>query len=403
MQLRDFIRAGSLTTLVAGFLYFFVSTMVWLMIGALAPSIAREFSLSASQRGLMVAVPILAGALVRLPLGIAADAFGSRRTALCGIGLTVVPLLLGWLFGRSLSEIYLIGIFLGVAGGSFAVAFPLVSRSYPAQYQGLAMGIVGAGYLGAAVAKFAGPRLAEWVGWHGALGLAIVPVVLVLILFLRLPEPKTLTSPPQDFRQYLRVLKARDAWWFNLFYMTSFGGFVGLATFLPLFLHDQYDSTPVSAGNIAAACIAAASVVRPVGGWLADQIGGMRLLFALFVVLGGLLLALAQLPPLDWFVILVFVIMALLGMANGAVFQLVPQRFSQEIGIVTGVVGATGALGGFFLPALLGLSKDLGGSYGAGFALFGFMCCLCAALAAYAQKSWNHVPIAVPEPTNAAD
>lgn len=403
MQLREFIRAGSLTTLVAGFLYFFVSTMVWLMIGALAPLIAREFSLSASERGLMVAVPILAGALVRLPLGIAADALGARRTAIAGIIVTIVPLLVGWLFGRSLSEIYLIGILLGVAGGSFAVAFPLVSRSYPAQYQGLAMGIVGAGYLGAAVAKFAGPRLAEWVGWHGALGLAIVPVVLVLILFVRLPEPKTFTSPPQDLRQYLRVLKARDAWWFNLFYMTSFGGFVGLATFLPLFFYDQYGLSPVSAGNIAAACIAAASVVRPFGGWLADQIGGMRLLFALFAVLGGLLLVLAQLPPLNGFVLLVFAIMALLGMANGAVFQLVPQRFSQEIGIVTGVVGATGALGGFFLPTLLGLSKDLSGSYGVGFALFGIMCCLGVALVAYAQKSWNHVRITVPEPTNATD
>jgi len=403
MQLREFMHAGSFTILVAGFLYFFVSTMVWLMIGALAPLIAREFSLSASERGLMVAVPILAGALVRLPLGIAADSFGAKRIALAGISATIVPLIAGWLFGRTLAEVYLIGILLGVAGGSFAVAFPLVSRCYPPHYQGLAMGIVGAGYLGAAVAKFSGPRVAEWVGWHGTLGLAIIPVFMVLVLFLRLPKPKTHTPPPHNLRQYLRVLKARDAWWFNLFYMTSFGGFVGLATFLPLFFYDQYGLSPVSAGNFAAGCIAAASLLRPIGGWLADQVGGMRMLFALFAALGVLSLALAQLPPLDWFVFMVFTIMALLGMANGAVFQLVPQRFSQEIGIVTGIVGATGALGGFFLPALLGLSKDMSGSYGAGFALFGILCCLCMTLAAYAQKNWNRVTIAFPGPTNASD
>ena len=403
MQPREFIHAGSFTTLVAGFFYFFVSTMVWLMIGALAPFIAREFSLSASERGLMVAVPILAGALIRLPLGIAADSLGARRIALAGIALTLVPLSAGWLLGRTLTEIYWIGILLGVAGGSFAVAFPLVSRSYPPSYQGLAMGVVGAGYLGAAVAKFAAPRLAEWVGWHGVFGLAIVPVGMVLVLFLRLPEPKTDAPVAQNLRQYLSVLKARDAWWFNLFYMTSFGGFVGLATFLPLFFYDQYRLSPVSAGNIAAGCIAAASLARPLGGWLADHLGGMRMLFALFAAIGVLLLALAQLPPLDWFVITVFTIMALLGMANGAVFQLVPQRFSKEIGVVTGIVGATGALGGFFLPALLGLSKDLSGSYGAGFALFGILCGLCTALAAHAQKNWNDVAIAVPEPTKASD
>ncbi len=403
MQLREFIHAGSFTILVAGFLYFFVSTMVWLMIGALAPLIAQEFSLSASERGLMIAVPILAGALVRLPLGIAADSFGAKRTALAGIAATIVPLIAGWLFGRTLAEVYLIGILLGVAGGSFAVAFPLVSRSYSPHYQGLAMGIVGAGYLGAAVAKFSGPRLAEWVGWHGTLGLAIVPVVMVLFLFLLLPEPRTDTLPAKTLWQYLRVLKTRDAWWFNLFYMTSFGGFVGLATFLPLFFNDQYGLSPISAGNLAAGCIAVASLVRPLGGWLADQVGGMKMLFALFAALGVLSFGLVQLPPLDWFVFMVFTLMALLGMANGAVFQLVPQRFSQEIGVVTGIVGATGALGGFFLPASLGLSKDLSGSYGAGFALFGMVCCLCVALAAYAQKNWNHCTIVVPGSTNAND
>lgn len=403
MQLKEFIGAGSFTTLIAGFLYFFVSTMVWLMIGALAPFIARDISLSASERGLMVAVPILAGALFRLPLGIAADSLGAKRVALAGTVATLIPLCGGWLFATTLTEIYLIGILLGIAGGSFAVAFPLVSRAYPPQHQGLAMGIVGAGYLGAAVAKSLAPRLADWVGWHATLGLAALPVAMILLVFLSLPEPATHKPARKDLRQYLRVLKARDAWWFNLFYMISFGGFVGLATFLPLFLYDEYGLSPVSAGSIAAACIAAASLVRPVGGWLADQLGGMRMLLVIFTALGVLFSALAQLPLLEGFVFLVFAIMALLGMANGAVFQLVPQRFSDEIGVVTGVVGATGALGGFFLPPLLGLSKDWSGSYAPGFVFFGLGCFLCSLFALRAQRSWKRVSIALAEPSGSRD
>ena len=166
MNLREFRKAGHLPTLFCAFLYFDISFMVWVLLGSLANSIAPEFGLSDSQRGFMVAVPLLGGAALRLVLGLMTDHWGARRTAIIGMVLTVIPLLLGWLWADSFGQIVLVGLMLGVAGASFAAALPLASRWYPPQHQGLAMGIAGAGNSGVALATFFGPQLAASLGWH---------------------------------------------------------------------------------------------------------------------------------------------------------------------------------------------------------------------------------------------
>ena len=180
-------------TLFSAFLYFDISFMVWILPGALANSIVPEFGLSDSQKGLMVAVPLLGGALLRLVLGLLTDHIGARRTGILGMVLTTIPLLLGWLWADSFDKLLLVGLLLGVAGASFAAALPLASRWYPPRYQGLAMGIAGAGNSGTALATLFGPRLAQVWGWHAVFGLAIVPLLATLALFVLVrqgqPEP----------------------------------------------------------------------------------------------------------------------------------------------------------------------------------------------------------------------
>jgi NNP family nitrate/nitrite transporter-like MFS transporter len=210
MNLRDFRRAGHTPTLFSAFLYFDVSFMVWVLLGALANAIALDFGLSAAQQGLMVAVPLLGGALLRLVLGVLTDALGARRTGILGMGLTVVPLLMGWLWADSFSKVVLVGLLLGVSGASFAAALPLASRWYPPQYQGLAMGIAGAGNSGTALATFFGPRIAQAWGWHAVFGLALVPLVLTLAVFVLLARDSPSQPAPQPLAAYARVLRRSD-------------------------------------------------------------------------------------------------------------------------------------------------------------------------------------------------
>src|SRR5260370_15103027 len=175
MHLRGFLRSGHWPTLACAFLYFDISFMVWVLLGALANSIVPDFGLQPAQKGFLVAVPILGGAILRLVLGVLTDHIGARRTGILGLLLTLVPLLMGWLWADSFGKLLLVGLLLGVAGASFAAALPLASRWYPPQYQGMAMGIAGAGNSGTALATFFGPRLAEWLGWAPVFAPAPLP------------------------------------------------------------------------------------------------------------------------------------------------------------------------------------------------------------------------------------
>jgi NNP family nitrate/nitrite transporter-like MFS transporter len=391
MHLRGFLRSGHWPTLGCAFLYFDTSFMVWVLLGALANSIVPDFGLNDAERGFMLAVPLLGGSLLRLVLGLMTDHIGARRTGIVGLLLTLVPLLLGWLWMESFSQALLVGLMLGVAGASFAAALPLASRWYPPQYQGMAMGIAGAGNSGTALATLFGPMLAKGLGWHAVFGLAIVPVLVTLVLFLLFAKDSPSQPAPKRLADYGAVLGQRDTWWFCAFYSVTFGGFVGLAVFLNSFFHLQYQLDRVQAGYFATLCVIAGSFLRPVGGYLADRFGGIRMLTALYVGVGLTMAGLALLPPLGWGTALMFAGMGMLGMGNGSVFQLVPQRFPKEIGVITGVVGAAGGLGGFFLPNLLGGLKQVTGSFAGGFVSFALVGLACAAALAYVSRSWEGV------------
>jgi len=367
---RGFLRAGHSPTLVAALLYFDVSFMAWVMLGPIAPFLRAELGLTATEQGLLTAIPLLGGSLFRPVMGVLGDRIGGRRTGLLGMVLTLVPLWCGWQFATDAWHFYAIGFLLGIAGASFAVALPLASRWYPAEYQGLAMGIAGAGNSGTLLATLFAPRLAERFGWAATFGFAMVPLLVVFVIFALLAKDSPSRRAVTSMRDYVGVLRESDTVSLSFLYCLTFGGFVGLASFLTTFFHEQYQLTRVAAGDFTTVVVVAGSFLRPVGGWLSDRLGGFRLLVFLLAGFSVCLASVAMGPSVHVAVALLFVGMGLLGMGNGAVFQLVPQRFPDRIGIVTGVVGAAGGLGGFFLPTVLGAGKDLTGSYSAGLFVF---------------------------------
>jgi MFS transporter, NNP family, nitrate/nitrite transporter len=388
MKKESFWKSGHLPTLAGSFLYFDVSFMIWVLLGALGNYIASDLGLSPAQKGLMTAIPLLGGSILRLVLGYLTDRIGAKTTGLIGFLLTFLPLLGGWLWAGSIGEVYAVGLLLGVAGASFAVALPMASRWYPAEHQGLAMGIAGAGNSGTLFSTLFAPRLAEAYGWHAVFGLAMIPLALVMVFFLLFARNAPVPVRPLRWAEYFSVLKERDTYLFCFFYSVTFGGFVGLASFLSILLRDQYGVSKVGAGDLTSLCVVAGSFLRPIGGLMADKLGGIRMLVVLYGAVAILLLCVAQLPPLIYGVALFFLIMGCLGMGNGSVFQLVPQRFGQRVGVITGIVGAAGGVGGFFLPTVLGSLKQMTGSYGSGLAVFAAVAAVAFVTLLVVQRGW---------------
>ncbi len=389
MKLAELKKSGHAPSLLASFLYFDISFMIWVMLGALGVYITQDFGLSPAQKGLIVAIPILSGSFFRIVLGILTDRIGPRKTAIGGMLVTMVPLFWGWLFGNTMTELYFIGIMLGVAGASFSAALPMASRWYPPHLQGLAMGIAGAGNSGTVLATLFGPRIAEHVGWHGVMGVALIPLVLIFITYVLIAKDAPSQPEPQPILNYFKVFKFKDTWYFCLLYSVTFGGFVGLTSFLSIFFVDQYGLSKVRAGDFVTLCVIAGSLFRPVGGMIADKIGGASLLKFLFIGVSLMMLGVSTLPSLTLVTVMLFVGMMCLGMGNGAVFQLVPQRFQKEIGMITGVVGAAGGVGGFFVPNILGTLKQMTGTYAAGFTVYAVVGIAALILLTFAQMSWR--------------
>jgi NNP family nitrate/nitrite transporter-like MFS transporter len=368
----SFLKSGHTPTLFAAFLYFDLSFMVWVLLGPLAVQIAQDLHLTPAQKGLMVATPVLAGALLRMVMGILVDHLKPKMTGLIGQLIVITALLFAWYFGiHNYTQVLVLGLMLGVAGASFAVALPLASRWYPPEHQGKALGIAGAGNSGTVFAALLAPGLAAAYGWSNVFGIAAIPLIVALVIYVWLAKDSPECPPAKPLTDYLKVLRDKDAWWFMFFYSVTFGGFVGLASSLTIYFNDQYGLPPVIAGYLTAACVFAGSLMRPIGGTVADRIGGIKTL-SLMYVLSAAFLALVSIGMREvWMALVLFVCaMLALGMGNGAVFQLVPQRFRREIGVMTGLVGMAGGIGGFYLASSLGYSKQWSGSYQIGLLIF---------------------------------
>ncbi len=391
MIVKFFWQSGHRPTLFAAFLYFDLAFMVWVILGPLAPIISDELGLSAAQKGLMVAVPTLAGAILRLVNGLLVDRIGPKMTGAIGQVIVMAGLLTAWWFGVNSFEAALaLGVVLGFAGASFAVALPLASRWYPPEHQGKAMGIAGMGNSGTVLAALFAPLLAKIFGWNEVLGLAVIPLALVFIFYILAAKDSPDQPAPKSITAYAQILKDQDAWWFMLFYGVTFGGFVGLSASLSIWFTDQFQLTPVTAGYCTAACVFAGSLVRPFGGALADRIGGIKTLTFVYLLAAITLAAISTGPAtLPVALALFLMVMATLGAGNGAVFQLVPQRFRNEIGVMTGLVGFGGGVGGFYLASSLGFAKELTGSSSSGFLIFAGLALVALVGLTSVKKRWR--------------
>jgi NNP family nitrate/nitrite transporter-like MFS transporter len=372
MKTTSFWKAGHTPTLLASFLYFDLSFMVWVLLGPLAVQISKDLGLTAAQKGLMVATPLLAGAMLRIVMGVLVDHLKPKKAGIIGQMVVIGGLLWAWLGHlQTYQSLLTLGILLGVAGASFAVALPLASRWYPPEHQGTALGIAGAGNSGTAFAALFAPSLAVAFGWQDVFGLCLVPIGVAFAVYLIFAKDAPSAPAPKSLIEYLHVLKDKDAWWFMFFYSVTFGGFSGLASSLTIYFNTQYSLSPVTAGNFTAACVFAGSMVRPLGGRIADRIGGIKTLSLMYVIAASALFVASFGLPSSVAAVCVFVVaMLALGTGNGAVFQLVPQRFRKEIGVMTGLVGMAGGVGGFYLASSLGYSKQITGNYQFGLTMF---------------------------------
>jgi NNP family nitrate/nitrite transporter-like MFS transporter len=390
MNLAQLNKSGHWPTLVTAFLYFDVSFMVWTMLGALGVQIGTSLGLSPQEKGLMVAVPYLSGAFIRILLGLLVDRLGAKNTGILAQLLVISGMTIAWLAGlHSFAQVLVLGALLGVAGASFAVALPQAGRWYPPRMQGLVLGLVGAGNIGVVIDSLVAPRLASAHGWINVFGLALIPLVLVLTLYILFSREAPVEVKKKKFGDYVALLKQNDAHWFCLFYTVSFGGFSGLAASLVIYFTSEFGLTAVRAGEMAALCTLVGALGRPVGGALADRFGGIRALYIFYVVAGASLATAAFLNSLWGCVMAFFLASGAFGMANGAVFQLLPQRFSKDLGAMTGLVGCGGGIGGFLLASSLGYSKGLTGNYITGLLAFAGLCVIATVGLGFVKTRWR--------------
>lgn len=386
---KTFVRSGHWPTLFASFLYFDFCFAVWVLNGAMAPFISEAFALSPAQKGFMISVPILAGALMRFPLGVLAQYIGRKNAAMVEMSLIVAALVYGFVFVDSYDGVLAMGVLLGIAGASFGVALSLGSGWYPPRYKGLAMGIAGAGNSGTVLAVLFAPPLAMKFGWQAVYGLAALSMLLpMIVMWIAAKEPPD--REHQTLRQHVSCLFEKDGWAFSLIYIVTFGGFIGLASFLPTYFYDQFKVTKVEAGQLTMLATLMGSGVRVVGGYISDRIGGIH-------TLSGVLLLVAVSLALCGFAggslvlttLLFMLCFAALGAGNGALFQLVPLRWPVTTAVAGSMIGEIGALGGGFLPNAMGLSKQYAGSYLGGFLAFTALALLMLAMLRVVQIRWT--------------
>ncbi len=267
MKFAEFKKAGHWPTLLAAFLYFDISFMAWVALGPLMVYIAHDMNLAVSEKFTLVAIPVLAGALLRVPMGVLADIIGAKRTGI--IAQLIVTAATAWVWRYGLDSklaIQIFGLVLGIGGASFAVALPQASRWYPPQYQGIVMGIAGAGNMGVVIDTMLAPTIAEHFGWQAVFGFLLIPMVMVLAYYVFAAKDAPGERKPVSLKAYATLLRDPDSRWFMFFYFITFGGFVGLANALPLYFTVQYHVSGVAAGLLVSLIVAFGSGFRPVGG-----------------------------------------------------------------------------------------------------------------------------------------
>ena len=386
---KEFLKSGHPPTLFAAFLYFDFCFAIWVLNGAMAPFISETFDLTPAQKGFMISVPILAGAFMRFPLGVLAQYIGRKRAALVEMGLIMAAMMYGYFVVKTYSDVLAMGVLLGIAGASFGVALSLGSGWFPPKYKGLAMGLAGAGNSGTVLAVLFAPPLATKFGWQSVYGFAALCMLLPMIVMAVFAK-----EPPdrehQSFRQHIACLFEKDGWAFSLIYVVTFGGFIGLANFLPTYFHDQFNVTKIEAGQLTMLAALMGSGIRILGGYISDRIGGINTLTGvLAIAIVSVVLAGAANTSLTATTLLFMLCFAALGAGNGALFQLVPLRWPATTAVAGSMIGELGALGGGLIPNAMGLSKQFTGTFFYGFLAFAVVGVVMLVLLRVVQIRWT--------------
>ncbi len=385
-----FLRSGHTPTLFAAFFYLTFSFVIWVLNGAMAPFISEQFQLTPAQKGTLLSIPIIAGAIMRFPLGLLAQYVGRKTATLVELALITLTMAFGYFFVHSYDDMLKMALLLGVAGASFGVAMSLGSGWYPPQYKGLAMGLVGAGNAGTALAALLAPPLAQAYGWQTVYGFAalasIVPMAVVAFMAKEPPDRDT----HANMKEHLACLLEKDGWVFSLLYVVTFGGFIGLATFLPTYYHDQFGVSKVQAGQLTMLAALMGAVVRVFGGWISDHWGGVNTLSVVLVVVAIALVGVGSVGhSVVLTTLLLIVCFAALGAGNGALFQLVPLRWPMSTAVAGSMIGEIGALGGGTVPALMGQVKQHTGSFFIGFVVMAVFSVAMLVLMRVMQVRWT--------------
>ena len=387
---RSFLKSGHSPTLFAAFLYFSFSCCIWVLNGAMAPFISETFNLSPAQKGLMLSIPIFAGALMRFPLGLLSQYIGRKKATLVEMGLIAVAMLFGFFFVKSFNDLLAMGVLLGIAGASFGVALSLGSGSFPPRHKGLAMGLVGAGNVGTAVSVLIAPPLAQAFGWVAVYGFAAVAISIPMVVMIVFAKEPTDLDKHATFREHIACLFEKDGWAFSLIYAVTFGGFIGLATFLPTYYYDQFSVSKVQAGQLTMLAAFMGAALRVFGGWISDRLGGVNTLTAVLIIIAATLVACGFADKsLAATTLLVMMCFSALGAGNGAVFQLVPLRWPLATAVAGSMIGEIGALGGGLVPNAMGLSKQYAGSYMWGFFSFAALSLVMLVMLRVMQLRWT--------------
>lgn len=386
-------RPGAYRSLVLATLAFALCFSVWGLVAPLAPQFQELYGLSSFQISVVIATPVILGSLFRIPLGLITDRFGGR-VVFPGLMLVLtVPVVFIGLLGGSFGGLLFWGFFLGLAGASFAVGVPFVNGWFPPHMQGLALGVYGMGNIGTALAAYSAPAIAAFYGWQWAFWVFVVPLVAMAVVFYVLGRDAPSAGPRPSVTAGISLFRQEVMpWVLSLFYFLTFGGFVALGIYLPILLVDLFGFTQIGAGLRAAGFVVLATLSRPVGGWLADRVGGAITLMIVFAGLPVTAVILSFEPGIVLFTLGVLSSAVLFGLGNGAVFKLVAEYYPGKTGAVTGVVGAAGGLGGFFPPLVLGVVRDATGAYTLGFvflALFAAGCLIVNALFVRRRPSGN--------------
>lgn len=449
-QLISSLRSGNWRSLLACFLYFDTGFTVWVLFGPLAPFIGKDIRMSPAEQGFLVAVPVLAAAILRITLGNLYQTCDGRRVALLGIALCAIPsaVLLLLPVTPSYTLLLILGVFLGVGGASFAVALPMAGSTYAPKVQGLVLGLAAAGNIGAVLDGFMFPGLAQGFGWQKAagaalplLGLAALAVfywasdrsakagstaralgsvainlagMVVLVVavhagllghgktgILLLPLLGALMAVALLPRASRKVLVERDTWVIMLIYSITFGGFVGMSSYVSTLLTTLYRLPVIEAGLCMALLAFTGAILRPFGGLLADRVSGVRALIGILAAIAACDFAFAAwMPPLSGGVPLLLATYVFFGLGNGATFQLVAHRWQGRTGLMSGIIGAAGGIGGFYLPVIMGMAQESTGSYQTGFAIFGGIAALAFVLVVVHRQNWLAwaLPAAAGEP-----